>query len=143
MMLILFSTDVQLTFSRCWFARIVDIELFSHRIFHVWFLMHHSYRKIALVFDYLNYRVIFKAKLLLKWSKIKWNPFKICIIRLQSQMLSVTQPTEYGTVYTFNELKQLSKVVKQYHIYFRKLLLLLFLFINRKYFRTRNPVRYR
>ena len=38
----------------------------------------------------------------------------------QPRMLSIAQPTEYGTVYTIDELKQLSALAKKYHLYFRK-----------------------
>ena len=38
----------------------------------------------------------------------------------QPRMLSIAQPTEYGTVYTIDELKQLSQLAKKYNLYFRK-----------------------
>lgn len=38
----------------------------------------------------------------------------------QPKMLSVAQPTEYGTVYTLDELKQLSALAKKHNLYFRK-----------------------
>ena len=38
----------------------------------------------------------------------------------QPKMLSIAQPTEYGTVYTIDELKQLSALAKKYNLYFRK-----------------------
>lgn len=38
----------------------------------------------------------------------------------QVKMLTISQPTEYGTVYTINELKQLSNIAKKYDLYFRK-----------------------
>jgi threonine aldolase len=38
----------------------------------------------------------------------------------QPRMLSIAQPTEYGTVYTIDELKQLSTLAKKYNLYFRK-----------------------
>ncbi|CAF3371752.1 unnamed protein product [Rotaria sp. Silwood1] len=36
----------------------------------------------------------------------------------QPQMLTIAQPTEYGTVYTIDELKQLSNLAKKYNLYF-------------------------
>ncbi|CAF4144098.1 unnamed protein product [Rotaria sordida] len=36
----------------------------------------------------------------------------------QPRMLTIAQPTEYGTVYTINELKQLSNLAKKYNLYF-------------------------
>ncbi|CAF0749658.1 unnamed protein product [Adineta steineri] len=36
----------------------------------------------------------------------------------QPKMLSIAQPTEYGTVYTIDELKQLSALAKKYKLYF-------------------------
>ena len=41
----------------------------------------------------------------------------------QPKMLSIAQPTEYGTVYTVDELKQLSQLAKRYNLYFRKFFL--------------------
>jgi threonine aldolase len=38
----------------------------------------------------------------------------------QPKMLTIAQPTEYGTVYTIDELKQLSQLAKKYNLYFRK-----------------------
>jgi threonine aldolase len=38
----------------------------------------------------------------------------------QPKMLTIAQPTEYGTVYTIEELKQLSQLAKKYNLYFRK-----------------------
>ena len=38
----------------------------------------------------------------------------------QPRMLTIAQPTEYGTVYTIEELKQLSQLAKKYKLYFRK-----------------------
>lgn len=38
----------------------------------------------------------------------------------QPRMLTIAQPTEYGTVYTIDELKQLSALAKKYNLYFRK-----------------------
>lgn len=38
----------------------------------------------------------------------------------QPRMLTVAQPTEYGTVYTIDELKRLSQLAKKYNLYFRK-----------------------
>lgn len=40
----------------------------------------------------------------------------------QPRMLTVAQPTEYGTVYTIEELKKLSQLAKKYNLYFRSLL---------------------
>ena len=37
----------------------------------------------------------------------------------QPRMLTVAQPTEYGTVYTIDELKKLSQLAKKYNLYFR------------------------
>ena len=37
----------------------------------------------------------------------------------QPKMLSIAQPTEYGTVYTIEELRQLSALAKKYNLYFR------------------------
>jgi len=39
----------------------------------------------------------------------------------QPKMLTVAQPTEYGTVYTIDELKKLSQLAKKYNLYFRKI----------------------
>lgn len=39
----------------------------------------------------------------------------------QVKMLTISQPSEYGTVYTVSELKQLSNTAKKYGLYFRKL----------------------
>ncbi len=38
----------------------------------------------------------------------------------QPRMITIAQPTEYGTVYTIEELKQLSQLAKKYNLYFRK-----------------------
>jgi threonine aldolase len=38
----------------------------------------------------------------------------------QPKMLTIAQPTEYGTVYTINEMKRLSQLAKKYNLYFRK-----------------------
>ena len=38
----------------------------------------------------------------------------------QPRMITVAQPTEYGTVYTIEELKQLSQLAKKYNLYFRR-----------------------
>ena len=38
----------------------------------------------------------------------------------QPKMISIAQPTEYGTVYTIEELRQISALAKKYHLYFRK-----------------------
>ena len=38
----------------------------------------------------------------------------------QPKMISIAQPTEYGTVYTVDELKQLSQLAKKYNLYFRQ-----------------------
>lgn len=38
----------------------------------------------------------------------------------QPRMLTIAQPTEYGTVYTIDELKRLSQLAKKYNLYFRK-----------------------
>jgi len=35
-------------------------------------------------------------------------------------MLTIAQPTEYGTVYTIDEMKRLSQLAKKYNLYFRK-----------------------
>lgn len=40
----------------------------------------------------------------------------------QPKMLSISQPTEYGTLYTIDELKQLSDLAKRHNLYFRKYL---------------------
>lgn len=40
----------------------------------------------------------------------------------QPRMLTIAQPTEYGTVYTIDELKQLSALAKKYNLYFRMFL---------------------
>lgn len=39
----------------------------------------------------------------------------------QPRMISIAQPTEYGTVYTLDELKQISSLAKKYNLYFRKI----------------------
>lgn len=50
-------------------------------------------------------------------------------------MFSVVQPTEYGTVHTIDEFKELLKVAKQCYLYSHEsLLFLLFLLIIRKFF---------
>ncbi|CAF1168590.1 unnamed protein product [Adineta ricciae] len=36
----------------------------------------------------------------------------------QPRMISIAQPTEYGTVYTLDELKQISALAKKYNLYF-------------------------
>lgn len=38
----------------------------------------------------------------------------------QPKLISIAQPTEYGTVYTIDELKQLSQLAKKYNLYFRQ-----------------------
>jgi len=35
----------------------------------------------------------------------------------QPKVISISQPTEYGTIYTFEELKQLSKLAKKHNLY--------------------------
>jgi len=37
----------------------------------------------------------------------------------QPRMLTIAQPTEYGTVYTIDELKKLSQLAKKYNLNFR------------------------
>jgi threonine aldolase len=39
----------------------------------------------------------------------------------QPRMISIAQPTEYGTVYTIDELKKLSQLAKKHNLYFRKI----------------------
>lgn len=37
----------------------------------------------------------------------------------QPKMISIAQPTEYGTVYTIDELKKISALAKKYRLFFR------------------------
>ena len=37
----------------------------------------------------------------------------------QAKMITIAQPTEYGTVYTIEELKQISALAKKYRLFFR------------------------
>lgn len=38
----------------------------------------------------------------------------------QPKVITIAQPTEYGTVYTIDELKEISNLAKKYNLYFRK-----------------------
>jgi threonine aldolase len=48
----------------------------------------------------------------------------------QPKMITIAQPTEYGTVYTIDEMKQLSQLAKKYNLYFRKSFIIIRIDLN-------------